>query len=316
MPINRTIIVRGPAIVTWDGMTIYTAGDVIAKPVINTFKIATAFYGPSTDERAEQISYEIEFTPAGSVGAAGYITKVINPICALGVGDSVLGATDRPLVIHAKNGEKHTFGNAFPSKLSDVTFSSTKPLFGSCTFTAMVKNNTLWSAADSIHKIETATFADTSFDRTSIATGPYVASWGASSPFTAMTGAGDLVISIAPAWEPVVIDSDGIIDYRLADITGSARFAPIGVTLAQMKAAMVDVIAGGGRGASLGLAGKALTITGAIGNGYYPYFAADLATPTDAAWQFGTSVNRVGEVEFRLVRVAPAALCTFTEEVV
>lgn len=305
MPFDRTTIIRGPAIVQYAGGDIvYTAGDVTVVPKMTTFKIPTAFYGDSTDERIEQIEYEISFTPSGQL-LENYMDKVYADLAVMEVGQSVLGSTDRALVVWAKNGEKHTFPNAFSSKPADIVFSATKPLFGTQTFTAMYKKNTAWSAADSIHKIETASFTDTSFVASSIPTGLYTVAWGADSPFSALVGAGDGVFSLNPTWEPVATNDDGVIDYRLKDLTGSFKFQPLGCTLAQLKTASVGALSTNLRGSSLAGTGKALTITGSNG---FPQISTDKAMPIDPQFGFGVSTNRVGEVEFRFVRVAPGYL--------
>lgn len=286
------------------GDIVYTAGDVVVTPKMPTFKIPTAFYGDSTDERIEQIEYEITFTPSGQL-LETYVNAVYGEVAALAIGASILGSTDRALVVWAKNGEKHTFPNAFSSKPADIIYSATKTLFGQQTFLALRKKNTAWSAADSIHKIETASFTDTSFLASAVPTGPYAVAWGATSPFSNLVGAGDAVFSCNPSWEPVATNDDGVIDYRLKDLTASVKFQPLGCTLSELKAANVNALSTNGRGSSLATAGKAFTITGPS---TFPQISADKAMAMESPFQFGTSVNRVGEVEFRFVRVAPADL--------
>lgn len=305
MPITRTDIVRGPALITWGGVTVHTAGDITMTPKVKTFNIPTSFYGETTDTRTDDFQYEVTFTPAG-VADVTWITKLYSQ-GTLDIGSSPFANSDQPLVVWARNGEKHTFGNAICLKPGDMTFSATKPIFGATTFMALRKLNTAWETADSIHQIETAALIDASFAASAIRTGSYTVAWGALAPFATLQGAGDAVFSLNPTYDEVVTNNDGLVDYRLKDCTASVKFQPLGCTLAELKAAMTDAISTAKRGASIVSAAKSFSIAGSNG---FPLVTAGSATPLEIGYNFGAGVNRIGEVEFKFNRIAPAVLCT------
>lgn len=69
-PTNPALIIAGPALVQRGGVTFYSKGNVVVTPKLSTFKIPTSRFGDETDEREDQFTYEVKFTPAGMVSAA------------------------------------------------------------------------------------------------------------------------------------------------------------------------------------------------------------------------------------------------------
>lgn len=70
IPTNPALIIAGPALVQRGGVTFYSKSAITVTPKINTFKIATSRFGDETDEREDNFTYEVKFTPAGMVSAA------------------------------------------------------------------------------------------------------------------------------------------------------------------------------------------------------------------------------------------------------
>jgi hypothetical protein len=301
MTISRTdtTIKRGPATVTYDGVTFYTTGGITIRTSPTLFGVPVDGFGP-VDQRISQIVTEISFTPSGIVSASPLSKLFPHTQCNPGV--SAMPATDKTLVVWPLNGkEKLTYSSAFVSKMPDLILSPTKPAFGPVTFTAVGNNNEAWSAAAHLVATADATFSDTSLTAAAHKTVAYTAALGAlSAPWNSIQTRDGWQVSFEVGLQPEEVDDTGIYDYLYTGAaTIRARCKPIGVAVADLHALMYLQDTGMVRGRSILGLKQALVITGASGGVVATLNNMTLQT---APHQYRDLQHRVEDLEFLATR--------------
>lgn len=292
--IDRTTILRGPAIVTFNGATFYTKDDVRIDMGLDTFDIANSIYG-KVDERVSERRVNVTFTPSGEWENL----TVLFPYSSTLIGASIYGATDLPLVIWSQAGTKMTFTAAAITRMPSISFSTTKTLLGPVTFTCIIGKSTDWVTADNLTKIETAAFTDPAlFSSAAVITQPYTVKWGSTAPWGDTLGfqtQDGVLMDFDLATRPISTDSLGIVDITFERLVVSARCIPLGVSETDITAALkwTGTLTGATRGRSLGSGGQAFTITGTGVTASIT--GANLKT---APLAYGPATLRVGEVMF------------------
>lgn len=293
MTIDRTAIVLGPGIVTFNSQVFYSKDDIIATPVIDTFKVETSMFGDA-DERLDNIAYEIAFTPAGQWIAAHLpvLWPHSNPV----VGASVYGGADLDLVVTGIDGRQMTFHAAAVSQMPTLRLSAKETPMGQITFISIGANDTAWSDASKRSTEEAQAFADTSYVQADTKTVPYTSVWGAVSPWDSFETEDGWTIDFELDLQDIMTDSDGIVDKRVGNATGIiARAVPQGVTAAQLETLLAVQGTGKVRGTSLSANANDLVIAGGSGN---PTFTLNDAAPKAGPFRWGGTVVRTGEVAF------------------
>lgn len=297
--ISRTdTLYRGRAIVTYDGVTLYSAQPVQVKTRTDYFDIPVAGVGV-IDRKIKQVITEVTLTPHGEI-TAGILSKLF-PHTSATPGSSALPATDKSLVVHPANGkEKLTFKNAFVSKMPDLLLSTVKTALGQVTFTAIGTNAEAWSAAGHFVDLADAAFSDTGLSASGVKTVPYSASLGVlSSPWNDIKTKSGWVINFDVGLDAQEEDTIGIFDYIYnGQAKISAKCNPLGLKVADLHSLKLLQGSGAARGASgTGLKG-ALTITGGSGN---PVLVINNCVLEEAAHQYDTA-DRVNDLELVTVR--------------
>lgn len=291
--IDRTTIVTGPAIVTYNSQTFHTKDNIALTLKLNTFEINSSIFS-KVDERLDDVLVEVSFTPVGKPEAFTTLWPYQNPTADT----SIFGATDKDLVIWTYAGKQITLKNAAVTKMPDIILSSTKTIIGSMTFSAIGQNNLAWTDAAKRSTIADAAFSDSSFAPADIVTQGYAVAWGSSSPWDSIATEDGVVISSSVKTKPIKTDTDGIVDMIMDSVDVTAKFVPVGVSETQLIALLKMQGASVLRGASL-----ATINTGAfsaIGSGFAVRFAS--AFPRATPMTFDRSKNRAGEVEFVAAR--------------
>lgn len=267
MTISRTdTIYRGRAIVTYDGVTLYSSVPVQVRTNTTYFDIPVAGVGV-IDKRVKQIISEITLTPHGEITAS--ILSKLFPHTSATPGSSALPATDKSLVVHPANGkEKLTFKNAFVSKMPDLMLSSVKTALGQVTFTAIGTNAEAWSAAGHFVELADAAFSDTGLAATGVKTVAYTASLGAlGAPWNGILAKSGWTLSFDIGLDPQEEDTIGVFDYLYnGQASISAKCNPIGLKVSDLHGLMLIQGSGAARGASGTGLKQTLTITGGSGN--------------------------------------------------
>lgn len=287
MPIDRSTILRGPAIVTYNGATFYSKGDITVELGLETFVIDTSAFG-KVDERVQDRIARVRFTPDGQFESLG----VLWPYGATSIGSSIFGASDTPLVIQTiSDGKAITFSAAALTKMPDLELGATKTMLGEIEFTCLGANNEAWTVADNLLAIASNAFADTSFSVAAILTQAYTGVWGASAPWNSISTSDGWRVAFNLGLTPVTTDADGVVDMTLESLEVTATCVPLGITEAQLAAALKLQGSGATRGRSLasGASDLVLTGTGAV-------ITVKGAQLKSGPMQFGRGALRVGEL--------------------
>ena len=301
MPLDRALIIRAPAIVQYGGVTVWTNDDIVCTPQLQFFDVGTSVHGPQADRRLIDVAWEIAFTPVVSDFLAWW-EAVYFPFSSwvngIGPGGSVFGGTDKPLVIWAKNGNrKYTFATAMSLRPGELTFAANKLIFGQTAFTAIRKNNTAWAVADSLLKVETATYPVTAFDSKQ----PMSVNWPLTfrvagvpvfGPIDTVDG---VTIQMTPNVQPVPTDAMGTVDYSLQNVAVTASFTPA-LPLDLMALLKVQGLVGLSRGVSVQDFGEGILELDHPAELYR--VAVSGARPVSGLNQFGSTNPLVGRMTF------------------
>lgn len=286
---DRTTIVKGPAIITYNSVTFYSKDSITFKPDVKTYEIQSGVHG-KVDERIDDVTMEITFTPVGNPTAFTTLWPYQNPV----TGSSIFGATDKNLVIQTLAGQSITIKNAAVTKMPDIILSSTKTIMGSMTFSAIGQNNLAWTDAAKRMSVAATSFSDASFAPSGIITQAYTVAWGSASPWNAIATEDGVTISSTLKTSAIKTDTDGVVDLILDSVDVTARMIPVGVSETQLVTLLKCQGAGIVRGGSLGaLNTGALVVTG---TGVVARIAS--ASPRSTPMTFDRSKNRAGEIEF------------------
>lgn len=311
MTIDRSSIVLGPGIVTFDSQVFYSKDDIIATPMIDTFDVMTSMFG-KVDERLDNIQWEVTFTPAGqwTAGHIGVLWPYSNPV----VGASIYGATDKDLVINGLNGQKMTLKAAAVTQMPSIRLSAKETAIGQVTFIAIGTKNTAWTDTAKRSAVAAEAFSDTSFAPTAIKTVPYTSTWGVS-PWDTFETEDGWTIDFELDLQEISTDSEGIVDRRIGNASGViARCVPVGKSESQLETLLKLQGTGITRGVSLGGNKNDLVITGGSTN---PKITINQAAPKAGPLRWGSTVVRGGEVAFVAVAefATGARAALFTVEV-
>lgn len=301
MATTRQSIIRGPGSVTFGGVTFFDASGITAEIDSATAEIPSSMAGKLDTIKTDQTG-KVSLTPVGNLSedllAVLYPDWLQTPV----IGRSILGSTDAPLVVHSKAGQKLTFLAAAVSKCPDLLLSPVKTAFGSMEFAALLANGKLPTDANSLYKIESATYGLGEPPRTGLSGFHYTGTFGSLSIPDTVDG---WTVSFAPQFDPVTTDSQGTIDYTLGGITVTARCTPLGLTESQILAALPVLQ---GRGSSLASAND--LVIAATGGLTVTLKKAALVT---GPLQWGTTTLRAGELGFT-ANIDPTDGSLFTVE--
>lgn len=281
------IIIAGPAVLQFDGQSYYSEGDIVINHKRETFNVVTANFGTVDTRLVAQMS-EVSFKP---VGALDVVAKYIK-YAATQVGSLLIDqTTPKTLIVWGRDGVKTTWKNAFISKLPSFTLSATKTALGEMALTVFADPTTTLVNAAAWNSIAAAALADTTFDETKIVTPQYKATYGA--VFV------NLESEDGFTFEPVIslsmkkVDNYGYLNALLTDLTYAARFKPVGMTEAQLWAAIA--LQGASAivpGASVTTADDLVIAAGAVS------FTLAKAGAVSAVTQYGLEPLRMGELAF------------------
>jgi len=301
MSIDRTTIIKGPAIITHNGATFYSADDITLSPGISFGEIATSMHG-MVDKFIDDIVAEISFTPAGQWLAAhlAALWPYGNPT----IGGSIFGATDKDVVIQTLAGQEIIWKCGGLTAMPDLILSTTKTPMGSVTIACIGQKATAWSDTAKRAVITAKAFADTSFDVSQIPSSAYTAELdGAAAPWDSFQTKEGWTLSFDLGTEPTQTDSEGTVDMSISSVGVIAKCQPMGISEAELIAKLPLQGAGIRRGARLSSLGADLTISGAAAGD--PQVVIHNAVLTDGPLAFGATALRAGEIAFE-------AMLTFT----
>mgnify|MGYP007083432269 FL=1 len=271
----------------------YTKGDLNVDIIEETIPIETAPYG-RIDERAVDAMIKISGTPDGRWSSAirGILFPYLNPT----IGADIFTASDVPLAIHDQNAHLHTVVAAALTKMPSLTLTPRETMLGDFEFTGIRGTGKDWDDADGLYTVATSggSLTDTAFTVAAIKTQVYSGVWsgitGFSSAFYTVEG---WTVDFDLQTTPIQVDEIGTIKQVLSSVSVMARCRPLGVSWANIEAALKIQGTGGARGRSLQAAGADLTITGADASTIIVLKSPNLKS---AGYKFGNAIVRDGEL--------------------
>jgi hypothetical protein len=303
MALDRTLLKRGPAVVTYGGDTFYTNADILSRfgPVWNP--VNTSMYG-QVDKFIKDRVYKVPLRLWG----AWENLSVLFPSYAMApqAGASIFGTSATPLVILARNGDQITYSNAQITRLANLYLGADSDLFAAdVEFTCIIGN----SSGSTMHNPEDAnayyttatgqTYADNAFAKTNYKRVRFTGAWGSVAGFTSVIPQKGFQISWELDAKPLTCDGLGTVDFTIGEkvLQGTCKCIPIQPTMAQLEA---QVAAQGVQlGALLSGISADLTLTG---NGGSPAIVLKGAAITEHGYAFGPEPLRQGEVTWMTTR--------------
>lgn len=307
----RSSIITGPARLVMSSASLHTKGDLDVQIIEETIPIETAPYG-KIDERAVDAMVKVTGTPDGRWSSAirGILFPYLNPT----IGADIFTASDVPLAIHDQNAHIHTVVAAALTKMPSLTLSPKETILGDFEFTGIRGTGKDWDDADGLYTVATigGTLTDTALTVAAIKTQIYSGVWTGITGFsTAFFTVDGWTVDFDLQTTPIQIDEVGTVKHVLTSVSVMAKCRPLGVTWANIVAALKVQGTGGARGRSLQSAGADLTITGADTSTIIVLKGANLKT---AGYRFGNAVVRDGELAWVGTREfsagAPGAIAT------
>ena len=301
MTTPRTSIIAGPARIGFHGQTLFSAGDVIVSTRVRAFEVAAS--GRLPQRREDRVDVELTFTPDG---AWAPMCVLLQELTGLAVGQDVFGAEDAPVVVEASDGWTYVYANGALTGPPEVTLSAGRTLFGPATITALGARDSASTAPERrVRMTQTggATAGAEGYDPAARVMQPYTLSWGSSPAWTNLRTAEGVTLGFALKLAPRRIDGAGVIGWRMAALTVTARARPLGVADADVLAAWKIQGEGAGRGRTLGGVGAPDLVVAGAGV-YARLYAAGLEAGNS---EFGAGVNRVGELGWTASVAAAAA---------
>lgn len=303
MPIDRSTLITGPALVTFNSVAMYTVGDIVVTLEREVQRRNISAHGDVGADTMDRF-FRVSFTPMSKIS---YLATLW-PYAATLQGASLFTGTDRPLTIHTLSGTLYTFKAAANIKPPELNFGAGQDLYGSVDFLCIQQNNTAWSTADSLLAVTSSAFSDTSFVPGDIVRQSYTATWGAS-PFDSFRSKEGFKVTPNLETNALTIDEMGMIDHRFASFRCGVRGIPLLATEAGplTRLAIQGGSAARGRALQADSADFVLTGTGLT-------FTINSAAMITAGYMFGAIPLRHGEVGWESTRefAAGAAQPIFT----
>jgi hypothetical protein len=305
--VTRASIIRGPAIVSWNGGVFYFKGGLKLATKLTLFHIDVDAYGEEIDSRVVGREISISGMPSGDYQA---VAAIACPYGSAAIGSSIMGS-DTPLTIQTRAGKHIVFKAAAIRKLPSLTLSTQKTPLGSMEWLCMGSDNTDWTGSNQLYTVTDVGWSDASFVEANIITDQWNGAWGSSSPWNAIATKDGWTIDFDIGMEPVPTDAEGVADYTLTKVVVSAKCIPIGVAETDLLGAMLLQGAGAVPGRSLNASANTLTLTGVNSSKVVTINGANFVS---ADQNFGAKELRAGEIMLKSTRTfsAGAPVAQFT----
>jgi hypothetical protein len=297
MALDRTTIIRGPAVIKKGSTVIYTEGDVTVTAEVTTTEGISSVVG-KYDEYMDTVVHNISFKPASQATALYF--AALFPYTNPTLGASIYGAAPDDLIVWSVDGKQYTYKCAALTSMPGLSLAPSTPLFdGEAVFTAIGDCAEDWSGTDHFAAVASVAFSDTSFNAANDFRLHYAAAWG-SDPWDDFETEAGFKISFDLQLEDVLSDSYGIIDKSITGLSASATFTPQGISAEAVLSALGIQGAGAKRGRSMLSLGSDLVLSNSVVG--EPEITLYNAVLKGNSTQVGASVNRVGELTLSSMR--------------
>lgn len=234
MSILRNQLGRSPALVTTQGVTLFTRSDIVVPHAPKWTDIGSSMFGLDDRFKADLV-IKIPLTLYGNWDALPVLfpAYAMNPI----PGTSIYGNADVPLVLQGRNNDRITYANAQLTKLGDLFLGVDEELWAAAAeFTAILGNGKNPEDAGAYFVRDTNAYADGAFSRANFQKARFTGNWNGLAGFGAFTGQKGLRVAWKLDAKPLVCDGYGTVDLTIGDkvMSGSMKCIPIGPTGAQI----------------------------------------------------------------------------------
>lgn len=275
---GRTTYTKGPAVVVFGSdaakVSLYSEADISIDEKLTTEVEDSDAFGPIKEFVSER-EVDISFTPKSILTTS--ILNAIFPYMKANtwkIGDPLFPQVDVPLAIYGFDGTIRSYKASAVWKMPSVHLGMKKPQFGEISFKCLGVGDAAWGAVGetgtegSLSSLtQTGGDWDTAsddLDATKLIRDYATLNWGAA-PFDAFTSVDGVDIDFNLGTDPDPSDKFGVQNYRITGLDVSAKFAPNGITEAQLAARYLIQGATAARGASLTTMGGGNDLTVSIG---------------------------------------------------
>lgn len=308
---TRANVIVGPAKITRNSLAVHSQGNIVVREVNPLFDIPVDAYG-KIDSRMIDSLVNVSFTPDGRW--TSNIRSLLFPHLNPTIGADIFSNSDVPLYIDDVNENRHTIIASALTKMPQLILRPDATMIGAAEFAGVRGTGADWNDPDKLYTMASTggTLTDTAFAIADIKTQIYSLVW------TGITGFTTAVYSVdgwTVDWEvdvaPIKIDEVGTVKMVLTSVRAMIKGRPLGVTYANITAAMKNQGTGGRRGRSLAAASADAILTGEDGSTIITIKNANLH---EGGFNFGSSIVRDGELAWISTRPfatgAPAAIAT------
>lgn len=227
--IDPYTILQGPAIITFNGATFYSEGDIEVEEVLEELTIKASGLN-DIEDRVKDRQYKIKFKPAGEWENL----TVLFP--NYGIGEHLFDSN--PLVIWTREAanNKRTYHNAAITKLPSVATGVDNTMLGDIEFTCLIAPATESGDAASFLTVTSEAFPSETFDPSAVLTPVVNFTLGADAPWLNISTITAPVFDFAINLRPVKVSGRGTISMILVSKKGTVKFTPVGVTEADVRA--------------------------------------------------------------------------------
>jgi hypothetical protein len=228
---DRTEILKGPAVVIRGGHTYYTQGAIVVQANKETYSIPSNILG-SAGKRITSKSFTVSFTPQGLLDdVSAYFPWNIGNL-----GTSLFGSTDTTLVIHTLSGRKLTFMASGNLAVKQLHLGTDKAALGEIQFLCLGKLATGDSVAEARVKIEEAAYASAAMDLAKLRTPGYSATLAVGESSTVIEGLEGFDVNFNYEFDPDPVNAYGLVGQSFEGIDVYADFRPCNLSEAAILA--------------------------------------------------------------------------------
>jgi hypothetical protein len=240
---TRTTYNSGPGAVvigtvfSTSALTLYSSDDIKITEVIDTDPKDTSAYG-KVGEISKERKVEVTFTPTQETFAN--ILTTLWPYAAKKIGDEIFPQIDVPLTVIGLDGTARSYSAMALTKIPSLHCGMGKTLYGSVTFTCLGAGDGAWNTANSLVNLTGKVFSTSvrPLDPTKMLYGPAVGAWGLT-PWNAFSTVEGFDIDFNLGLEPKMNDQYGIQNYMISSFDVTCKFAPCGITEANIAAKFI-----------------------------------------------------------------------------
>lgn len=286
MGTTRQSIIRGPGAVTFGGITFHDASGITAAVDSATSDVPSSMVGKLDTIKTDQIG-KVTLTPVGNLSAE--LLAVLFPayVRTPVIGKGIFGEQDSPLAVHSRAGTKVLFNAAALTVCPGLVLSPVRTAFEQAEFTALLANGKMPTDEGSFYSVAAEAYNLGEPLRDGLSGFHYTGTFGSLNIPDTLDG---WRVGVEMQLSPVTTDSQGTIDYTLTGVNVTARCTPVGLSEAQIMAALPVF---SGRGASLASAND-LVIEAACGLKVTLKKASVVSGPLN----WGATALRAGELGF------------------